>query len=51
MKLLWKYCESSIKMIIFMFILARFKQNLGWGCSNIYFKGVRIYIYIYIYIF
>ena len=37
MKLLGKYYESSIKIIIFKFILAEFKQNLGWGD----FRGVK----------
>ena len=37
MKLLGKYYESSIKIIIFKFILAEFKQNLGWGD----FRGVE----------
>ena len=47
MKLLWKYYENSIKIILFKFILVGFKQNLGRGYSNIYFKRVKtIYIFI-----
>ena len=61
--ILWKYCESSIKMIImiiFKFILAEFKQNLRWGWVQIFILGeskqflflfFKLYIYIYIYIY
>ena len=38
-------------MIIFKFILTRFKQNLWSGCSNIYFRGVKtIFVKKFIYI-
>ena len=38
-------------MIIFKFISAKIKQNLGLGCSKFYFRGQNKKInYIYIYI-
>ena len=47
-KLMWKYCESGTKIIIFKFISAVFykKKWLGLGCSNICFwGGQKNYIY------